>query len=132
MGENVVFLVVFDTCDVMYNWSISLLPPWLFLITYRISTSHKNYFWTREINGTVGPKNYGIGRRLILITYINHHSNAHVTQQLCSVGRRSSLHMLIFKLLLWDDIKDTNYCVNVIFLFHSLMGHIVGKWFIWF
>ena len=27
MGENVVFLVIFDTCDVMYNWSISLLPP---------------------------------------------------------------------------------------------------------
>ena len=26
MGENVVFLVIFDTCDVMYNWSISLLP----------------------------------------------------------------------------------------------------------
>ena len=27
MGENVVFLVIFDTCDVMYSWSISLLPP---------------------------------------------------------------------------------------------------------
>ena len=27
MGENVVFLVIFDTCDVMYNFSISLLPP---------------------------------------------------------------------------------------------------------
>ena len=27
MGENVVFLVIFDTCDVMYNLSISLLPP---------------------------------------------------------------------------------------------------------
>jgi len=27
MGENVVFLVILDTCDVMYNWSISLLPP---------------------------------------------------------------------------------------------------------
>ena len=27
MGENVFFLVIFDTCDVMYNWSISLLPP---------------------------------------------------------------------------------------------------------
>ena len=25
--NNVVFLVIFDTCDVMYNWSISLLPP---------------------------------------------------------------------------------------------------------
>ena len=24
---NFVFLVIFDTCDVMYNWSISLLPP---------------------------------------------------------------------------------------------------------
>jgi len=27
MGENVVFLVIFDTYDVMYNLSISLLPP---------------------------------------------------------------------------------------------------------
>ena len=27
MGENVVFPVIFDTCDVMYNLSISLLPP---------------------------------------------------------------------------------------------------------
>ena len=26
MGENVVFLVIFDSCDVMYNYSISLLP----------------------------------------------------------------------------------------------------------
>ena len=26
MGENVVFLVIFDTSDVMYNRSISLLP----------------------------------------------------------------------------------------------------------
>ena len=27
MGEHIVFLVGFDTCDVMYNWSTSLLPP---------------------------------------------------------------------------------------------------------
>ena len=27
IGENVVFFVIFDTCDVMHNWSISLLPP---------------------------------------------------------------------------------------------------------
>ena len=27
MEENVAFLVIFDTCDVMYNWSISLLQP---------------------------------------------------------------------------------------------------------
>ena len=27
MGGNFIFLVIFDTCDVMYNWSISLLPP---------------------------------------------------------------------------------------------------------
>ena len=27
MFENFFFLVVFDTCDVAYNWSISLLPP---------------------------------------------------------------------------------------------------------
>ena len=27
MEEKVVFLFIFDTCDVMYNWSISPLPP---------------------------------------------------------------------------------------------------------
>ena len=27
MKENVVFLGIFDTCDVMYNLSISQLPP---------------------------------------------------------------------------------------------------------
>ena len=27
MRENVVFLVIFDTCDVVYNWLISLLLP---------------------------------------------------------------------------------------------------------
>jgi len=27
MWENFVFLVIFVTCDVVYNWSISLLPP---------------------------------------------------------------------------------------------------------
>ena len=27
MSLNFVFLVIFDTCDVVYNWSISLLPP---------------------------------------------------------------------------------------------------------
>ena len=27
MGENCVFHVIFDTCCVVYNWSISLLPP---------------------------------------------------------------------------------------------------------
>jgi len=27
MWENFVFLVIFDTYDVVYNWFISLLPP---------------------------------------------------------------------------------------------------------
>jgi len=27
MSENFVFLVILDACDVVYNWSISLLPP---------------------------------------------------------------------------------------------------------
>ena len=29
MGENLAFLVIFDTCDVVCNWSISLLPPFV-------------------------------------------------------------------------------------------------------
>ena len=27
LWENLVFLFIFDTCDVMFDWSISLLPP---------------------------------------------------------------------------------------------------------
>ena len=27
MGDNFVFLFIFDTCDVVYKWFISLLPP---------------------------------------------------------------------------------------------------------
>ena len=27
MGEYFVFLIILDTCDVVYNWLISLLPP---------------------------------------------------------------------------------------------------------
>jgi len=30
MWENLVFLVIFDTCDLVYNWFISLLPPIVF------------------------------------------------------------------------------------------------------
>ena len=30
MWETFVFLVIFDTCDVMYVWSISLFPPIVF------------------------------------------------------------------------------------------------------
>ena len=45
MGENVVFLVKFDTCDVMYNWSISLLPPirLLYLIIYLLRVWFSNF-----------------------------------------------------------------------------------------
>jgi len=27
MWENFISFVILDTCDVVYNWSISLLPP---------------------------------------------------------------------------------------------------------
>ena len=27
MSTSLVFLAIFDTCDVLYNWSISLLSP---------------------------------------------------------------------------------------------------------
>ena len=31
MRENAVFLVIFNTCDVMFNWLISLFPPLVYL-----------------------------------------------------------------------------------------------------
>ena len=53
MGENVVFLVIFDTCDVMYNWSISLLPPIVLekSIWVNVNVRHNNL--TKE-DDTVG------------------------------------------------------------------------------
>ena len=42
--DDVVFLVIFDTCDVVYNWSISLmLPPKLYLIIYLIFAKSTQY-----------------------------------------------------------------------------------------
>ena len=37
--KNFVFVVIFDTCDVVYNWSISLLPP----IVQEILFGHLNF-----------------------------------------------------------------------------------------
>ena len=63
MWENFVFLVIFDTCDVVHNWSISLLPPILYLILYLIKTmyqsilflflSHLSWKWPKPISFAV-------------------------------------------------------------------------------
>ncbi len=48
MLENFVFLVIFDTCDVVYNWSISLLPP---IVLDNLFELHKNIcFLKNDIN----------------------------------------------------------------------------------
>ena len=53
-GKKVVFLVIFDTCDVMYNWSVSLLPPividnlfaWhMFCIIFQELIKNVKLFW---------------------------------------------------------------------------------------
>ena len=42
--DDVVFLVIFDTCDVVNNWSISLmLPPKLYLIIYLLFAKSTQY-----------------------------------------------------------------------------------------
>ena len=51
MRDNFVFLVIFDTCDVMYNWFISLLPPIVLV----------NLFGTNHVNV----------RKLYAVEYIN-------------------------------------------------------------
>ena len=43
MGENVVFLVIFDTCDVINNWFISLLPLIVLDNLFVISKKHCVY-----------------------------------------------------------------------------------------
>ena len=43
MWENFVFLVIFDTCDVVYNWSISLLSP---NVLDNLFGLYKNYLQT--------------------------------------------------------------------------------------
>ena len=40
MWENFFFLVIFDTCDVLYNWSISLL----YLIIYLLFSNYSPYW----------------------------------------------------------------------------------------
>ena len=47
MGENFVFLVIFDTCDVVYNWSISLLPPIVYLIIWLLPRGIPYYSWNK-------------------------------------------------------------------------------------
>ena len=51
MLENFVFLVIYDTCDVVYNWSISLLPPIVLdnLFGYP-------WFWFEIINQNLAKK----------------------------------------------------------------------------
>ena len=39
MRDNFVFLVIFDTCDVVYNWFISLLPP---IVLYNLFVLNEN------------------------------------------------------------------------------------------
>ena len=41
MEENVVFLVIFDTCDVVYNWSIYLLPPIVLISLFAVNLTEE-------------------------------------------------------------------------------------------
>ena len=48
MWENFVFLVLLYTCDVMYNWSISLMPPVVLDNLFNMLLTKflcKLYFW---------------------------------------------------------------------------------------
>ena len=45
------FLVIFDTCDVLYNWSISLLPP--IVLDNLFATIINFQLLTESIKGTV-------------------------------------------------------------------------------
>jgi len=42
--ENIVFLVIFDTCGVVHNWVISLLPP--IVLDNIFGTAHYELCWT--------------------------------------------------------------------------------------
>ena len=50
MWENFVFLVIFDTCDVVYNWSISMLPPIVIYNLFAIDDKMGQY-----TNWTISP-----------------------------------------------------------------------------
>ena len=59
------FLVIFDTCDVLYNWSISLLPPIvlnnLFGVVHGESTLHGEptpyVFQSFQVQHNFSPQN---------------------------------------------------------------------------
>ena len=49
MRDNFVFLVIFDTCDVVYKWFISLLPPIVLdnLFEPTGPSINPNLFWSK-------------------------------------------------------------------------------------
>ncbi len=47
MWENLVFLVIFDTCNVVYNWFISLLPP---IVLDNLCAFNYLYIWKTIYN----------------------------------------------------------------------------------
>ena len=69
MGENVVFLVIFDTCDVMYNLSISLLAHIVLdnlfgpggFDTWRISSEYSSALFSWSLSFVIfkGWKKFG-------------------------------------------------------------------------
>ena len=64
MGEHVVFLVIFDTCDVMQNWSMIYLK--------KLNNKNKNVVYRDGIKTQFNDFRW---------------LNKHETQQMCNVHR---------------------------------------------
>ena len=91
MGENVVFPVKFDTCDVMYNLSISLLPPIVLDNIFAVNVISR-------IQCPIYNGNNGI-QRYTLQSWQTLNSNLRV----CEVGK-TSLQILILYMATFSTI----------------------------
>ena len=105
MSNNVgklVFLVIIDTCDVMYHWSISLLPPIVLgnlfvlmqLLRFRFSTRWKivkatfyKFFRFFKVLGQTVDDNKVVPVMYVLITDLE---SSGVLSQLNSLGIQTS------------------------------------------
>ena len=67
MSENFVFLVIFDTCDVVYSQSISLLPP---IVLDTLYCFIQNFVLYAYPTGTLHIRPYPILLLYLVVVYI--------------------------------------------------------------
>ena len=73
MWENLVFLVLFDTCDVVYHWSISLLQSIVLDNLLGINQDKTNFKPVYPVWGGCRGGGEGVGLQLRLVCSITNY-----------------------------------------------------------